>query len=329
MTDAWTPQVNGVVRTLQTTIEHLKKSRFEVDVIEPSMFKRFPLPGYSEVELSYGLKELPDMMLSTMPDYIHIAVEGPLGLAARKFCADSWLRFTTAYHTKFPEYLWDKYYIPQFLTYKYARWFHKDSSKVMVATPALKQELEQHDFKGPFGIWSRGVDTELFHPNKKDDMFGVAYALYVGRVSSEKNIEAFLEADTGTLTKVVVGDGPQRQQLKAKYKDVMFLGAQHGETLAEIYASAHVFVFPSCTDTFGLVMIEALASGTPVVAYNIPNCSSIINDKVGVLSNTADLSSSIKQALTIDREQCRKHAVENYTWSKATKQFVDNLVLVV
>jgi len=260
------------------------------------------------------------------PDFIHITTEGPLGWAARKFCLKYDLNFTTAYHTMFPEYVNIKYHLPLSWGYHIVRKFHAPSSRVMVATMALEHQLMENDFPPKFGRWSRGVDLDLFHPKHRDPMFSEPFALYVGRVSHEKNIQAFLTAETPDLTKIVVGDGPQLPSLKAKYKDVVFTGAKKGEDLAKFYANADVFVFPSKTDTFGLVMIEAMASGTPVAAYNEPNTTSIVVPGTGACHD--DLNVAISQALTMSRLNCRQTAETLYSWDIATDQFLSNLVLV-
>lgn len=336
VTDAWSPQVNGVVRTLATTIEHIEQSgEYDLLVITPAMFKSFNLPKWvgveQEISFAYGVtKQLNEMINNFKPEYIHIAVEGPLGVAARRYCVDKQLCFTTAYHTMFPEYMHAKYKIPVWVGYAYMRWFHNPSSVVMVATDSLKSTLQTHGFINTFKRWSRGVDTNLFHPGNRN-VFTVKpdYALYVGRVSHEKNIEAFLTADTGELRKVIVGDGPLKDTLEQKYPEAEFVGTKRGEELAAYYANAAVFVFPSKTDTFGLVMIEALASGTPVVAYDVPSPCDIIESDVGVLSKEEDLSNAIRTAVqTVDRARCRALVEQRYTWDMATVQFLSNLVPV-
>lgn len=336
VTDAWAPQVNGVVRTLTTTIEHISKSTdYELLVITPHQFKSFTLPKWlgieQEISFVYGAKtQLWHMIDEFKPEFIHIAVEGPLGIEARNYCLEKQLCFTTAYHTMFPEYLYAKYKLPTWVGYNFMRWFHEPSSCVMVATDSLETQLRDNGFHNAFKRWSRGVDTWLFTPDKRN-IFTVEpdYALYVGRVSHEKNIEAFLRADTGHLRKVVVGDGPLREHLQNKYPDVEFVGTKKGEELASYYANADVFVFPSKTDTFGLVMVEALACGTPVVGYNVPSPCDVLTPDVSVLSNEEDLSDAIQLAVqTIDRARCRMLVEQTYTWDLATLQFLSNLVPV-
>lgn len=335
VTDAAAPQVNGVVRTLTNTIDYISKltDEYELLVITPQQFKSFTLPAWmgieQEISFVYGAKDLLWRMIDDFnPGYIHIAVEGPLGIETRNYCVVNQLCFTTAYHTMFPEYLQAKYNLPTWVGYAFMRWFHKPSSIVMVATKSLERQLQAQGFSNVFRRWSRGVNVQSFHPDNRVDN-GDTYALYVGRVSHEKNIEAFLKADTGTLRKVVVGDGPIREALQQKYPAVEFVGTKIGAELASYYASAEVFVFPSKTDTFGLVLIEALASGTPVVAYDVPSPCDIITTEIGVLSTHEDLTDAIRLAVqTVDRARCRAMVEQIYTWDMASAQFLSNLVPV-
>lgn len=323
VTDAWN-QVNGVVRTLETTIKHLEKQGFEVSIIHPGMFTSVTFPFYKEIKLTLPFQNhhLDQLVHYYKPDYIHIPVEGPLGIMMRNYCIRHGLKFTTAYHTHFPMYLKKQYHIPESWTYKFISWFHKPSSKIMVTTDYLMNELPKHGINN-VGKWTRGVDTFTFSPfSQKEDI--KKYALYVGRVSVEKNIEQFLSADIKDLEKVVVGDGPSLKRLMKKFPKAHFVGKKRGPELAKYYANAEVFVFPSKTDTFGLVLIEALACGTPVAAADVPHNYEIIIEEVGCISN--DLSFAVEVARKKERSACRNYALECFTWEKATQQFIDNLV---
>ncbi len=326
-TDAWEPQVNGVVRTLTRVVAELREMGDQVEVISPDQFPTFPLPTYPEIKLAVGAYEKVQQCFKAFePEAIHIATEGPIGLAARRICLDWKLPFTTSYHTRFPEYVSARLPLPLAAGYAYMRWFHKPSGRLMVATPTMAEELERHGFHS-VSIWSRGVDTELFHPRREGepDVFeGMARPiwLYVGRVAVEKNIDAFVGLDLAG-TKVVVGDGPQREELAAKYPGVVFLGAKFGEDLASTYRCADVFVFPSLTDTFGLVILEAWASGTPVAAFPAPGPVDIIpNTGAGVLAEdqTSGLKEACLRALTLDRGLVRARA-EQYSWRACAEEF--------
>ncbi|MGD8327295.1 MAG: glycosyltransferase family 1 protein, partial [Sphingomonadales bacterium] len=268
ITDAWFPQVNGVVRTLDTVIKHLRDQGIDVDILSPAEFKTIPCPTYPEIRLALWPDSVLRERISTFqPHAIHIATEGPLGFAARRYCKRHGLSFTTAYHTKFPEYVHVRTGLPLKWLYGVMRWFHSASSAVMVATPSIAAELKSHGFHA-IRSWSRGVDLELFKLYPKDTIAELnhlprPFLLYVGRVSVEKNIRAFLELKSPG-TKIVIGDGPQLNSLRQAFPEVHFLGRKTGEDLARHYAIGDVFVFPSLTDTFGLVNLEALASGVPV-----------------------------------------------------------------
>lgn len=322
-TDAWMPQINGVVRTLQTVCEEINKLGYIVEVLHPALFRTIPCPTYPEIRLAINaFYRLPQMIDAAAPDAIHICTEGPIGLAARRYCLRRGLPFTTSFHTKFPEYIAERFYVSARYGYCFMRWFHAPAMRMLVATPSLMQDLELKGFRN-CQRWTRGVDTRLFHPDKRSDMpFERPIQLYVGRVAIEKNIEAFLSLETGG-TKLVVGDGPQRAQLEARYPQARFAGAQHGEALAQYYASADVLVFPSLTDTFGLVMLEALASGTPVAAFPVTGPIDVITDpSVGALDQS--LQQAISSALTRDRARCRTYA-EGYSWQHCATMLLDAL----
>jgi glycosyltransferase involved in cell wall biosynthesis len=330
-TDAWEPQVNGVVRTLTRVVAELKAMGHTVEVISPDQFKTFPLPTYPEIKVAIGVYEpVQERFKAFEPEAIHIATEGPIGLAARRICVEWKLPFTTSYHTRFPEYVSARLPLPLAAGYAYMKWFHKPSGRLMVATPTMRDELSGHGFRN-ISAWSRGVDTEAFRPRRdgEPDVFeGLARPifLYVGRVAVEKNIDAFVALDLPG-TKVVVGPGPQKDELAAAHPEVKFTGAKSGDDLAAHFACADVFVFPSLTDTFGLVILEAMASGTPVAAYPAPGPIDIIpNSGAGVLaaSATEGLREACLDALKLDRRQVRAFA-EKFSWRACAEDFVKNL----
>lgn len=323
ITDAWTPQVNGVVRTISTVRGELEAMGHTVEVIGPDRFRTVPMPTYPEIRLALGAgRRLRAMIEAMRPDCIHIATEGPLGFAARRWCLKRGIPFTTAYHTRFPEYVRDRVPVPLALSYAVVRRFHKPASAVMVATPSIEQDLLARGFTN-IRRWTRGVDTDLFRPRDKGFLdLPRPISLYVGRVAVEKNLEDFLKLDLPG-TKVVVGDGPARAELQAKYPEVHWAGARHGEDLARHYAAADVFVFPSRTDTFGLVLLEALASGVPVAAYPVPGPLDVVDGSgAGCLSE--DLAEAVETALTIPPERCRDYAL-GFSWRRSAEQFLANL----
>ncbi len=257
------------------------------------------------------------------PDAIHIATEGPLGHLARRHCRAHRCSFTTSFHTLFPEYLHARWRLPMDWSYGFLRWFHGAAACTMVATPSIEASLRSHGFRH-IRRWSRGVDTALFRPRSKDFLpYPRPISLYVGRIAVEKSIEDFLALKLPG-TKVVVGDGPQKEELQRRYPDAVFLGVKRGEDLACHYAAADVFVFPSRTDTFGLVMLEALASGVPVAAYPVPGPLDVIDGSgAGALGD--DLGKAVEHALTIDPGRCREYA-ETYSWANSAQQFLHNVV---
>jgi len=330
-TDAWEPQVNGVVRTLTRVVQELQAMGHTVEVIHPGQFKTFPLPTYQEIKVAIGVYEpVQECFKAFEPEAIHIATEGPIGLAARRICVEWKLPFTTSYHTRFPEYVSARLPLPLAAGYAYMKWFHKPSGRLMVATPTMREELSRHGFRN-ISAWSRGVDTEHFRPRLDDeaDLFAdlpKPIFLYVGRVAVEKNIEAFVALDLPG-TKVVVGPGPQLDELKERYPKVVFKGPKSGAELAAHYACADVFVFPSLTDTFGLVILEAMAAGTPVAAYPAPGPIDLIpGSGAGVLALTATegLREACLQCLDLDRGQVRAFA-EKFSWRACAEDFVKNL----
>lgn len=323
ITDAWHPQINGVVRTLSTTGHELEKMGHRVGFIGPDQFRTFPLPGYKEIRVALRpRRRLERLILEFGPQAIHIATEGPLGWAARAVCRERRLAYTTSYHTRFPEYLAERMPVPLGVSYAMLRRFHRWSSAVMVATPSIATSLAARGF-GNLRRWTRGVDTELFCTRPKDFIKDLRpISLYVGRVAVEKNIEAFLSLDTPG-TKYVVGGGPMLGTLQRRYPSVRFVGPHHGEELARYYAAADVFVFPSKTDTFGLVMLEALACGVPVAAYPVAGPLDVIGDS-GAGALDADLAQAVKRALLIDPARCRDYALSQ-SWQAAARQFLSNV----
>jgi glycosyltransferase involved in cell wall biosynthesis len=324
VTDAWAPQVNGVVRTLETLGRDLEALGHDVRYVTPEGRFTIPLPTYSEIRLAvFPRRGLERTIDAFRPDAIHIATEGPLGLSARAVCLRRKIPFTTSFHTRFPEYVHARFpFIPERLVYWFLRWFHGPAKTLMVATPSLKRELEQHGFRN-VRIWSRGVDVERFRPIPDAGLpFEKPIWLYVGRIAIEKNIEAFLELDLPG-TKVIIGDGPARPQLQKLYPSARFLGPKLGEELVRHYAASDVFVFPSRTDTFGLVMLEALACGVPVAAYPVQGPLDAVGDS-GVAALEDDLGQACARAATIPREAARAFALTR-SWRACTLQFLSNL----
>ena len=325
VTDAWHPQINGVVTTLKRTIQDLQASGFLVHTITPQQFTSIPCPTYPEISLSLArpatlLKILKDVR----PDCVHIATEGPLGWAARAICKKKNFRFTTSYHTRFPEYVKLRWPIPLSLSYSVLRRFHRAAAQTMISTAALGRELSTRGFRNTV-LWSRGVDAELFRPRDKSGLVRTRPVfIYVGRVSVEKNLEAFLQLDLPG-SKIIVGDGPARLMFEEKYPDVEFTGYRKGAELAYLVAMADVFVFPSLTDTFGVVMLEAMASGVPVAAYPVTGPKELVVEGVnGCLHE--DLREAALNALHISPDSCRQFAL-GYSWDSCSRQFIDNLII--
>jgi glycosyltransferase involved in cell wall biosynthesis len=328
VTDAWYPQVNGVVRTLDTMCERLRQRGHTVGRISPEQFATWPCPTYPEVRLALRPRaRIRRIITSFRPGAVHIATEGPLGVAARNACVAAGIPFSTSFHTRFPEYLNARFHIPVAWTYRFMRWIHAPSRSVMVATRGIADELESRGFTR-IRRWTRGVDCTLFRPGPATEYRDLERPvfLFTGRVATEKNLRAFLALDLPG-SKVVVGDGPDRSLLGAEFPEVRFAGAQHGEALARHYASADVFVFPSLTDTFGLVLLEALASGLPVAAFPVPGPADVLGAHHGVSGVghlDQDLRAAALAALEIPRERCRQFALA-WDWEHSVDQFVANL----
>jgi len=330
VTDAWHPQVNGVVRTLDETVTQLRNRGHEVEVVAPSDgYFTLPLPTYPDIRLApFAYSDVKRRMIAFGPEAIHIATEGPLGQMAKALCVKWAMPFTTSYHTKFPEYIKARVpFIPISWSYRYVRGFHNAGGRTMVTTPSMVEFLDKRGF-AKLAPWARGVDTVLFNPDKKNAPEDVYKDLprpiwvNVGRVAVEKNLKAFLDLDLPG-SKVIVGDGPQLNELKNKYPNVAFTGAKFGEELARHFADADVFVFPSKTDTFGLVIIEAMAAGLPVAAYPVSGPIDIIpGSKAGAVHD--ELKTACLTALDLKSGDCVSHA-ENYSWEAVTDVFFDLL----
>ncbi len=326
VTDAWRPQVNGVVRTLTTVAEELRAMGHVVEVIGPDRFRTLPCPTYPDIALSvWPRRRLVRMIEAFGPDALHIATEGPLGIAARRWARRHGKAFTTAFHTRFAEYIQARLHLPTRPIYAWMRRFHGAGQGTMVATASLREELTRRGFSN-IRPWSRGVDLTLFKPEPREDwgLPGPVF-LYVGRVAVEKNIAAFLNLDLPG-SKVVVGGGPLLNSLQREYPNVLFTGPRYGEALARAYAGADVFVFPSLTDTFGLVILEALACGTPVAAFPVTGPKDVMADAAANIGavNT-DLRAAALAALDADRTACRAHA-ERYSWRACAEIFLSHLV---
>jgi glycosyltransferase involved in cell wall biosynthesis len=325
VSDAWFPQVNGVVRTLSVVADKLTAMGDTVEVIGPDRFRNLPMPGYAEIRLAIAPKRrLAKLVAEFAPEIIHIATEGPLGWAMRGLCQRNKWPFTTAFHTRFPEYLEARTRIPADWSWRVMRRFHEAGDGTFAATASLRQELARRGFT-KIRAWTRGVDLEKFNPASRDEWPDLPRPvfLYAGRVAIEKNIEAFLALDLPG-SKVVVGDGPALPALRQKFPEVTFTGYRENGALARSYAGADVFVFPSRTDTFGLVLLEALAAGTPVAAFPVTGPIDVITDeRVGALDE--DLRSACLEALDCDRGMARRHA-EAWSWDACVAQFRAALV---
>ena len=323
VTDAWDPQVNGVVRTLKNTTRELTELGHQVDLLTPLEFRTVPCPTYPEIRLSLGAgRRVRERFDDFAPEALHIATEGPLGMAARSYAQRLGMPFTTAYHTRFPEYVQARFGIPLTATYRFLRWFHRGSRAVMAPTPVVKRDLEAHGFDNVV-LWSRGVDLEIFRPQPSKALNTARpIFLYVGRVAVEKNVEAFLKLDLPG-SKWVAGEGPQLAELKSRHPEVNYLGVLSQSELAKVYAAADVFVFPSRTDTFGLVLLEALACGLPVAAYPVTGPVDVLGDG-GAGAMRDDLREACLEALKIDRGHARAWA-ERFSWRAASEQFVAHL----
>jgi glycosyltransferase involved in cell wall biosynthesis len=327
VSDAWHPQVNGVVRTLSMVAAELRSMEHEVEVLGPDRFATIGMPTYRTIKLAL----LPGRRLAAMieafrPEALHVATEGPLGWAARRWAIGRGVPFSTSFHTRFPEYLHARTRIPLGIGYALLRRFHNRGGATLVAAGSLRRELVRRGF-ARVRPWTRGVDLVRFCPDPGDPFAGLARPvfLYVGRIAIEKNLEAFLRLDLPG-TKVLVGDGPQRDALQRAHPDARFVGERHGVVLTQSYAAADVFVFPSLTDTFGLVLLESLACGTPIAAHPVTGPADILEDApAGVGALDADLGAAALRALSGDRAACRRHA-ERFSWRACAETFLANLL---
>jgi glycosyltransferase involved in cell wall biosynthesis len=324
-TDAWKPQVNGVVRSLESVARALREFGAEIEFLTPQDFATVPLPTYGEIRLALASQgALSKRLEGATIDHIHIATEGPVGFAARRYCLRAKRPFTTSYHTRFPEYIAARTRIPETITYALLRRFHNAGAGVMVATASIADDLNKRGFQRLMR-WSRGVDHSQFSPAKAAAInLPRPVFLYAGRLAPEKNVEAFLALDLPG-SKLVAGDGPSRHALEARYPQAQFLGTQGSDALAVLYASADVLVFPSRTDTFGMVLLEALACGLPVAALPVPGPLDVIGTS-GAGALDMDLRAACLSAREIPRGLARGHAL-TFTWAKSARQFLDNILL--
>ena len=323
ITDNLPDQINGVVTTYKNIEACALRDGYHVDYIHPGWFSYIDCPKYNEVKLSYP-RNMGKKIAQVAPDYIHIATEGPLGVWARKYLSICGIKHNTAYHTKFPEGLKKLFGIPESLTWRFVRWFHKHSGKVLTTTDSMVAELKAHGFSGEVIPWTRGVDRTIFTPDLREDV-PAKYLLCVSRVSKEKNLEKFFELDYPGYLKIMVGDGPMLEKYKKQYPDVHFTGAKRGKDLARYYANAEVFVFPSQWETFGIVMIEAMACGTPVAAYPCQGPEDVVDQGVTGFMNE-NLEDAVTACLQLNRGYVEMGS-QRWTWEKAWQIFRDNLVL--
>ena len=322
ITDNLKDQINGVVTTYKNIETCAVRDNYNVVVLDPGWFSYIDCPGYNEVKIAYP-RNLGKKIEEIHPDYIHIATEGPLGLWARAYLSLAGIPHNTAYHTKFPEGLKKLFGIPEFITWRFVRWFHKHSGKVLTTTDSMVEELQAHGFSGEVISWTRGVDRDIFTPALRETVLA-KYLLCVSRVSKEKNLEKFFELDYPGYLKIMVGDGPMLDTYKKRYPDVHFTGFKTGIDLARYYANAEVFVFPSQWETFGIVMIEAMACGTPVAAFPCQGPEDVIDEGITGCMND-DLKQAVKDALMLDRQKVWEGS-GRWTWENAWAIFRDNLI---
>ena len=331
VTDAWFPQVNGVVTTFKNLVDDLRKDGNTVVVIEPSIFPNFSFPFYKSIRLAYP-KHLSLMIDEFKPDYIHVATEGPIGVAAKIYCIKNGIPHTSSFHTDFSFFLKKNYFIPRRITWAYLKTFHWFSESVLVPNSYTVKMLQQNGFENNIIEWTRGCNKDIFIYKEKKDVFLENVYICVSRVSKEKNLDEF-----GKLSKsvngvfVLIGDGPYLNKMRKKYPDIIYCGSLSQEKIVEWFAKSDVFIFPSRFDTFGIVMLEALSCGVPVVSYNTGAASSIIvNGKNGyVVNSIEEMTKAAKMCLGLDREEVSKSVSSTkYSWQRATKIFLETIVLI-
>ena len=326
VSDAWSPQTNGVVTTLSQTVASLGRFGHEVEMVTPDHFRTIPCPTYPEIRIAlFPYRKVARRIAAFQPHALHIATEGPLGFAARRYCVAHGLRFTTSYHTQFPQYLRSRWPIPTALSYRFLRWFHGAAHACMVSTPTVHRQLADRGFKN-LSRWRRGVDTRLFRPRSKEFLtLPRPIAAYVGRVAIEKNVDDFLRMPW-VGSKIVIGDGPERARCQSQFPQASYVGYRYGEDLATHLAAADVLVFPSLTDTFGLVNLEAMACGVPVAAYPVTGPIDVVEEGLTGALDT-DLAVAAVRALGVDPRACRTRALQS-GWDVCTREFESNLVAV-
>jgi glycosyltransferase involved in cell wall biosynthesis len=323
VTDNLKDQVNGVVTTYKNIETYAVRDGYQFVYIDPGQFRHFNCPKYNEVKLAYP-KAMGKKIEKIGADYYHIATEGPVGLWARKYLTKNRIRYNTAYHTKFPEGLHTLLGIPESITWRYIRWFHKHTGRVLTTTESMVRQLEEKGLRGNIVPWTRGVDRTIFRPELRTKTSGQPILVCVSRVSREKNLDDFCSMDYFGARKIMVGDGPYRRVLEAKYPDVEFVGFKHGEELASYYANADVFVFPSRWETFGIVMIEAMACGTPVAAYPCQGPMDVVeHGKTGYLRDC--LKQAITECLMLNRNNVILHS-QKWSWDAAWTIFHSNMI---
>ena len=322
VTDNLPEQINGVVTTYKNIEEHAVRDNYRVVYLDPGRFRYVDCPGYNEVKIAFPRK-VGKILKEINPDYIHIATEGPIGLRVRQYLDKHDYRYNTAYHTKFPEGLRKLFGIPETLTWPLIRWFHKHSGKVLTTTDTMVKELRDHGFDGEIISWTRGVDRDIFTPDLREEVLA-KYLLCVSRVSKEKNLEKFFELDYPGYLKIMVGDGPMLETYKKQYPDVYFTGFKTGKDLAKYYANAEVFVFPSQWETFGIVMIEAMACGTPVAAYPVQGPMDVVEQGITGFMDE-NLATAVYRCIGLNRKTVHEGS-QSWSWEAAWKIFKDNLV---
>jgi glycosyltransferase involved in cell wall biosynthesis len=325
VTDNLPEQINGVVTTYKNIEAMAIRDNYRVIYLDPGRFRYVDCPGYNELKIAFPWK-VGKILEEINPDYIHIATEGPVGLCVRQYLDKHGYRYNTAYHTKFPEGIRKLFGVPESITWPLVRWFHKHSGKVLTTTDTMVAELRDHGFDGEVIAWTRGVDREVFHPAHRVETVS-KYVLCVSRVSKEKNLKAFFEMDYPGYLKVMVGDGPMLETYKKQYPDVYFTGYKTGEDLARYYANAEVFVFPSQWETFGIVMIESMACGTPVAAYQVTGPTDVIDQGITgfMVTEQEGLKAAVDKCLAINRNDVHRVS-HRWSWERAWEIFRDNLV---